>query len=759
MSTAIAPPQPEMPDKPAKATLASLMKNAGKERDGGWGKIRSMVKGGRKVTREERLRWQENREFYRGNQTVFIANGEQQLRGNLSAHQVARSGSNSYNRLRQFVDGRVALLTKERPPYEVIPEDRDQDSIDAARQAEKFIAARWGHTGWNIKRRVAEIVKNADIDGISWFSVTWDRDAAESVDQLVAVDALTGEPISDRATYEALKAQDPSGETLWKMVRSKQPLGDVAWRVVLPGAISVDPFAIKDPNDAKWVCESRIRPREEVEQHLGMGYKDAVRHSSQMAGEKTMDVQYEDIAIDDGTSSTGKVSEADGLVVHHFYARPSHEFPRGVHLEFADKCPDKAWVIEAWEDEIPYFCFVPRPDPGHFIRSKGMTDDLKPIQRDYNSTLNDLREWLKRVARTPVAMPFGSMASDSYFNEEGVFFYHAAMGEPHHSNVPAEPTAVLTNELNRKVQEMRDISGISASAQGLRAPGGPEAAVGINLEIQQTENNLSEVEANLTEAIEWGVSRSLKLVERHYSSVRTVAGLGVDDAEELAAFEGAMLRGAHRMRITGPLMPKSKAARMAAIQAFIPMLGEKVIPFMAGLIDGDPTELARDIEVDRQNQKRETRELLSLAGDEKALIVYKNFEEDKQAFSEAFNIAVQSGAPDPMAVLGGQGILPPQLTPMLNAAGFDMPLVEDFHNHALELKALDEFRKSDGYKKVHPMGKQLLREHADSHKQGMSQQVMAMAEQTPSGTQGSAPKETGTPSAPKNAPPSPGGIQ
>jgi hypothetical protein len=737
-------------------SLAQFYKGTEGEKDGGWGKLNGIIKGGRKVAREERLRWQENREFYRGNQGIFFNPGENYLRGNVSNR--ADRVDNSFNRLRQFLDGRTALLTKERPPYEVSPENFDSDSIDAAKQAEKFIASRWGHNGWNIKSRLSELATNGDIDGLAWLSVMWDSYAGSSRDQLVAIDNATGQPITDPALFEAMRNEDPMAQVKWSITRSPRPMGDVAWRVVLPGAISVDPFAVKDPKAAKWVCESRIRPRSEVEERLKMSFKEAVKQSADYSRERTADPQYEDIALDDGTGKT-TINEADGVVVHYFFAIPCHEFPKGLHVEFCDKAPAKPMVLEPWEGELPYFAYVPRPDPGHFIRSKGMADDLKPIQRDYNEKRSDLREWLRRVARTPVAIPFGSMASDSYYNKEGVFFFHPQMGEPHHAQVPSEPTAVITNELAGLVAEMRDISGVSASAQGLRAPGGPEAAVGINLEIQQTENNLSQVEAQLVEAIEWGVGRSLKLVEKHYQAFRMAAGVGVDDSVEFSAFQGALMRGAHRFRINGPLMPKSKAARMAAIQQLVPLLGDKIFPHIGGLIDGDPTELTRDIELDRSLEKGAVRELLALGSDEKALVVYKNFEDDKQAFTQAFNLVTQSGSQNPMGDLAAQGIMPPRLTESLKMAGFDVPLVEDFHNHAMCLKALDEFRKADAYRKIHEMGKQLLRERAEAHKQGISQQVMAMAQQMPAGQQGSAPKEVGTPSAPKNTPPQPGGMQ
>lgn len=728
--------------------------------------LRGYVRDGRAVTREQTMRWQESREFYRGNQWVSTNNTERmltQLSRNLPVPS-GRAGYNAYNRLRQFTDGRVALLTKERPPYEVIPEDNDADSIDAARQAEKFLAAKWGRSGWNVKTRLAELAKNGDIDGISWLYVDWDAEDGKPANQLTAVfngGERDGQPVTDRNDFEALKAQDPDMQSLWRMDRAEKPVGDVCWRVVLPGALSVDPFAIKSFDEARWIIESRIRPRDEVEERLGMSFKDAVREYAKSTGTtSSVDVQYEDLVVDDGGTASGKISESLGVVVHYFYAKPSPDWPRGACIEFCDKAPDRPLRV-AECDELPYFAYVPRPDPGHFMRSRSIVDDLKPIQRDYNQTLRDLRTWLKKMANMPVFIPRGGLVSDSLYNEDGYVETHPGLGEPHMMPTPSEPTAVLTNELMRIVSEMEKISGVSSYAQGFSSPGGPESNIAIQGQVQQTEQNLSEVEANFIEVIEWGCSRSLRLVKDNYTVPRTVIAQGVDDAEQFRAFTGSMLRGVDRMRINGPLMPKSKAMRMNQINAMAPMLGDKILPYIGGLIDGDPTELQSDVALDRQHQKGETRELVGLVTNPTAMAAFENFEEDKQAFAQALNAAAvmaQQMGTDPQTLLMGQGIQPPQLTRSLQEAGVELPLVEDFHNHALELKALDDFRKGDGYKNLHPMAKQLLREHADAHKAQMAQQLASMAQQQPMGQQqGSAPNPKGAPSPPKNAT-TPGGA-
>jgi hypothetical protein len=718
--------------------------------------LTKMVREGRTVSKDQRTRWVENRAYYRGQQDITVNPSSQQVQRQIAAASPTRDAINTYNRLRQFTDGRVALLTKERPPYEVAPEDNDADSIDAARQAEKFLAARWGRSGWKIKARLPELAKNGDIDGLSFLSVTWDAYEGDFANQQIAIKA-DGSPVTSRNEYEALKAQDPGMQSLWRMEQSKRPLGDVCWRVVLPGAMSIDPFAIKSFDEARWCIESRVRPRTEVEKRLGKDFKDAVKESRDLSGERPGSVPYEDVLIDGDTGRT-VINESDGVIVHYIYIKPSDDWPQGAHIELVDKAPNKPLLVEPWEDELPYFCYTPRPDPGHFLRSRGMVDDLKPIQRDFNTRLRYLGMWLKKVAMMPIGLPVGSMRSDSIYNEDGFYEFHAALGEPRHFQTPPEPTAILTQNLEWMTMQMREVSGVSSYAQGFTQPGGPESNLAISGQVQQTEQNLSEVEANFIDAIEWGCTRSLKLVRDKYDIPRAVVGVGVDDAEQFRAFTGSMLRGVGRMRINGPLMPKSKQIRMNSIAQFAPILGEKIVPYLAGLIDGDPTELQRDVEVDRQNEKGAIRELVGLVTNPTALKVYENFESDKQAFTEAMNAAIKSGNPDPMGAMAAKGIMPPNLIQSLQSAGVDLPVAEDFLNAPIALKTLDDFRKGDGYRKLHPMAQQLLRERAQSLKAIMGAQIAAMAQQQPQGTQqGSDPNPKGTPSPPKNTPSQQGG--
>lgn len=737
--------------------------------------VRSLIRKGRQVVRQESSRWQENRAFYDGSQWLKASVGSGQINqiNRLAALPTGWPSYNTYNQLRKNVKARTALLMRERPAFDIDAEDNDRDSVEAAGYAKKLVRAKWGPEGWDIDGARYRMVKYGDIDGISILCVEWDPDKAESTEQMMAT-RLDGTPITDRAEYEAMKAQDPNAQSLWRVVRQSRPIGDVSFRVVLPAAMSWDPFAHSRSEDANWCAESRVRPRAEVERRMGRSFKDVVEESNKLLSEGGNQVRYEDIALSDGAGKS-MISETDGVVVHYFYARPCPDFPKGARIEILDRAPTTPLRAEPWDDELPYFVYATDESPEHFLRSKGVVDTLKPIQRDYNQARRDLSIWRFKMANSPVMIPVGSLRGQSFYDEKGYIELHMAAGQPFQYSTPAEPSVTIANDLAQLRQEMEDVSGVSAAARGFSAPNSPESSAGISQQIQQTEQNLSEAEAHLKRVLEKAISRALRLVEQNYTEARAVTGVGVDDANEFRSFRGAMIRGANRFRITSSMMAKSKAARLAAVKELAPIIGgDGLQPYIADLIDGDTSRLERDIDRWRKHQRDEINDMLTLVTNQQAQQVNKNFDSDKQAFSQAFNEAAAQasqmppsigpdGAPapaaDPTQILGQAGITPPNLTQMLQAAGLDVPMVEgEDDNHFIEIDECNVFRTGDAYKRTHPMFKQMLREHMQAHKAGMRQQTQAMARQSPMGQQqGSSPAEKGTPSPPKSAPTPPGG--
>jgi len=740
--------------KPQPSPLGSLFRGKGDAS----GNLMRMVAQGRELAKLERNRWQMNRYMYRGEQWMRARPGTGFSSGRLELLMDTPRARrrDTFNRLRQMTDGRVSLLTAQRPPYEVIPRSREQNSVDAARQASKLIAAKWDSAGWGIGEAIRDLVLNGEIDGVAYLHCYFDPDAGDVTS--IPFSMETGRPVESREQFEALSEQDPMGETLWQYRPMK--LGEVVWRVVRPGAISVDPSVTKW-SDCRWVVESRVFPRSVIEQQIGRKIDDILKESSQTGntGSSGGAMNRADVAApinldDDGSNPRQMVPGRDEFLVHEAHIKPGGEWPRGAHIRWLDRAPNLPLVVEPFmEYDLPYRPFNPKPDGGHWVRCRGTVDELRPIQQRFNRILSLLHEWLERVARPPMIVPIGAVRNQEIYNDKGIIEVHP-IGDPHFMPTPAEPTAVLTQHLQFCIQQMAEIANQSDPIRGFAPGQGVESAVALQTLAQNSETQMSGTASQVANVVEWGLSRSLRLVAKHYVMPRLVSSAGVDDTSELRAFVGSQIKGAEDVRITASVLPKSRALQFQTIMQLAPLVGQEIRPHVARFVEGSYDEFITAETAQRNRQKRENSALAALATFPQRDQVYKDFLSLQGKFMEALQMASASGQ-DPMQTLAAAGIRPPSVLNMLRDAGVQIPMVEDYDDHAQHIRMLDDWRLSDGFDAVHPLVKQAAREHADQHKQQMTQSLMGIGSQQPmpepGQQQGSAPAPKGQPSPPKQA--------
>lgn len=751
--------------------------------------LQRMVTYGRQTSERNRNRWMENRAMFRGDQwlTVNVSTNAIRL---MASDNYLRSGRrrDTINRILPFVEGRIALYAVERPPFEVIPAGTDERAVDGARQAEKLIDAMWGESGWDVKSKIPELARAGEIDGISFLYVGWNPSKGPAANQPIAV---TPEgPVTDPAMLNALQEMDPDGQALWKWVYPEKPLGDVEWRVVRPGALSVDPLAVSNFNDARWVIESRVIGRDEAERLAGRPLKGLIEQSDGMLNRVGDNSELPDVNVDDGENSTDR-RMSGSVIVHELFRIPGGDWPDGAHIVWLDRAPAVPLVEREWKDDLPYRAFTPRPDGGHFFNCRGTVDHLKPVQRRYNRTLSLLHEWLDRVGRPPLFVYKGSVAGQSIYNERGFTELNPGFQEPHYFNAPGEPAAVLTTHLQWMEQQMAEIAAQPGVSRG-QAPGsGVESAAGLQLLIQQTEQQLSSSTAELVGVYEWACSRALKLVHKNYILPRAVNAPGVSDSLEFLSFTGEMLAGAHRFKVTGSLQPATRAAEMQGLMQLAPIIGQDIRPYVSRLIGGDTADFKRADEAQRKRQQRKNRLIAMILTQEKAQAVFENFEKDKARFANALQVAAQQAqqltaaqqpTPDmvgsdgmplpppppvsPMDVLAQRGISPPMLLDSLQQAGVTVPTVEDQDDPMQQMAVLNLWRVSEEFERMPPLVHQVAREYGMKLQEKMASQLTAMGAQDPSlpapgegpgPQQGSAPAPKGTPSPPK-APGQPAGT-
>lgn len=712
-------------------------------------KIQRMVSQGKQIAKQERRRWQQNRMTYRGDQWFRARPGAGFSSGRLEVLSEGTRGRkrDTFNRLRQMTDGRVSVLTSQRPPYEVVPKTRDQKVIDAARQAQKLIAAKWGESGWGVDRALRELVLTGEIDGVSFLSVIFDPHCGDET--VIYVDQ-TGNPISTREEYESLTMQDETGGTLWQERRIK--MGEIVWRVVRPGAVAVDPSATHW-RDVNWVIESRVLPKAKIESDNSINIDKMMKEQNTRSGGSTPpDMSVGPVSSEDEGNLTDRIVPGrEEYIVHEMFVRPSAEWPKGCHAKWLDRAPGQPLLVEEYSDyDLPYRPFNPKPDGGHYMRCRGTVDELRPIQQRFNRILSLLSDWMEKVARPPVLVPVGALRGQELYNEKGYAEVHP-IGDPHFLPTPSEPVAILTNHLQWCVQQMAEIANQSDALRGVQ-PGGVDSALGIQALAQNSETQLSGTATEVATCIEWGLSRSLRLVRQYYIIPRLVQTAGVEDGEELTAFVGELIRDAEDVRITASILPKSRALQFQTLMQLAPLVGNDIRPYVARFIEGSYDEFLSSETAQIDKQKRENRQIGALGKLQERDQVWVDFSQMQAKYTEAMNIAMQTPGQNPMAALAQSNIQPPSLVAYLKDAGIAVPAVEDFDDHAAHLRALDLWRLSDGYDAVHPLVKQAAREHAAEHKRMLAGTLTAMGSQTPpemTAGQGSAPAPKGQPSPPK----------
>jgi hypothetical protein len=715
------------------------------------------------VPRSERGRWLRNRHFYRGNQWVQVnlTNNQVRVRSYATGNRRKRE---TVNRARTMLDGHVALMSTGKPIYEVVPPNKDQESIDAARFAKKYVDAMWSAGGWDIENVRRDLARGGAIDGIRWVSVLFDKDKKEKVKIPVYPN---GEPITDRAELESLQAQDPQGYVLWRYDEIRA--GEVCIDVLAPGRVLPDPFATESFDDARWVILQHVWPRDKVEREAKRDIKEIIKESSTRSGiPDWANEEPQDVLVEDADGQTRLMNAKDAVVVYELFATPHGDWPQGAHCRWIKQAPESPMMAEPWDDELPVRPYVPRKDEGHYLKSHGFMDDLAPLQVYLNRVVTMVREWMDKLGRIPVLMPIGSLRDGELYNEKGFAEYHPT-GAPHFFPTPAEPAAMLTTHIQWIIDQMSEIVSLTNPARGTPPGQGVEAAAGINLLIQQTEQQMGTVDAQLRGVLEWCVSRALKLTEKHYVIPRLVDAPGIDSDLEFDAFVGRKLRGCNHFRITSPLMPKSRAAQIQTLMQLLPMIGGDIRPWVAKLMDGDLDEFMAHEEAQAQRQKRENRKISAIGALPQVEAIWRDFEQASQAYALALKSAANA-APEaesdglpaapvpPDQLLASQGILPPRVTDMLKELGIDVPIVEEQDNDSIHLLWLDDWRVSDAYDNLPEIIKQVAREHARDHREKMGQGLGAMAGALaqPGAPQGSQPAEKGEPSQPRKAAPSGG---
>lgn len=749
---------------------------------------RSMQLSGKAVLQQERRRMLINRQMYLGNSYLQVTGSTVRT---LAPGGMLRSGRrrDRINRLRQFVDGRVAMLSTEMPPYEVVPDDMDQDTVSSTKLAEKLVHAEWeNRDGWNIDEFRRRICLMGEQDGVAFSNVRFDPAAGPVGGTKVAfAPDATGrpQPVTDRSQLEALRLQDPNAESLWR--EEYQNLGQVKVRAVRAGRLSIDPLVTNDWSRCRWVIEADTWSVSYLEKIAGKTLKELRTQSMQNLGRRAPDAAAAGssaVQVDDGASER-TIAPGNSIVVYEAFIAAqgkNGDWPKGGHLIWADGAHGDPIVAEAWDRGIPYYPYTPKPDALEILRSRGSVDELAPIQVAFNRTLSAIGEWLDKLARPPLVIDGGSLKSNRpIWNEQGLVEVNPGMSPPRFMTVPGEPVAILNGYLQFLIEQMAEIAVQHDTTRGT-APQGPTAGVALDVLDRNNERQLAGAEAELKNVLEWTVSEALDLTEKFYTEPRLVNAPGVDNADEFQSFTGDKIRGCTRFRITGSILPRSRDSQIQSLLAVAQQSMGKVdiTRYIPELMHGDADAITQRLEEDTERQHRETRQILALGRHPDRDELWGAFQTMRDTYLQAVQLAQAQGE-DP-AVLAQAGINPPTVAGILRTAAqaqkqqappmqvpgmpesFNQqppaplpkfPVVEDSDDDAAHIREVDSTVKGDGWDSFHELVQQGFREHRQDHLTKMHRTMTALTSLVgPSNPGFGAPGNTPGSESPQGAPPS-----
>lgn len=637
--------------------------------------------------------WEEKRQimaqvnYYRGYQWIIwdpttkqmktapIENGEQRI---------------TINQIRPRMMVKLAKQTKNRVKFDVIPDSNNEERIEVAKAASKFLRYWWEQEGMDRKTRDIFL-----IDGVKGWC------AAK-----VYFDAEAGQDITPR-----------EGEPGYEEGMNPLYTGEIRCRIVDPLQLYIDPAA-ETEEEIRWIIERKPRDVDYIKERYG---KDVA------ADENVNLISTYDITPTNsfGTTSTQR-KRPNMAMVDEMWIKPCAKYPRGLKVTVAG---GQLLDIDENAGDLPYFIFGDIPIPGS-PKAEAFIKDMLPIQREINIIRSMLATHARKMGNSLWFVPLGSSVDeDDISNEEGgiVYFNPTNGGKPERVGPPDIPS-FYDRILENHSRDIDDLSGAREVSQG-RLPAGLDTYSGLSLMVEQENEKLAVSSQNYEHGMKRLLQRVLELMKKHYTEERMGRILGPDNEVELVAFTGSDLSGGEMINIVpGSSLPEMKSAQQDRI---ITMWREGAIVKKDGTPDtqtflklmgmGDSNELFEMQQLDENKAKMENKYFEKLAENPNLLpmlqehFVMREQMRQQQAFAQAEQMVDgQMDAPEPLQE--------PELP-------IELPKVRDFYDHEVHIYVHNAFRKSSVYDKLPIEIQKLIDDHVQQHINALNAPMMAEQQQ------------------------------
>lgn len=559
------------------------------------------------------------------------------------------------NRIKPVIRTEISKLTSQKPSVTVTPASSEDRDLFAAQAAEQI----WEYLYRN--RRVKSTIRKSawwlSITGVGYIKTYWNP---------TEFDAASQSP------------------------------GTICFSSVTPFNIMVPNLREEEIEDQPYVMEVQARSVDWVKAN----YPDigSIETDSSAANDILSDAFIDILA---GQDSNRKNS----VMVKEIWFKPGQVpniWPQGGMITIVGNKVVQAWQGWPYEHNLYPFAKLEHIPTGKYYPSSTICD-LIPLQKELNRTRSQVVENKNKMSKPQLVAPKGSVDASRITSEPGlVIEYTPGFDPPTPLPLQGLP-AYVTQEIDRILQDINDISGQHEVSKG-QTPPGVTAATAISYLQEQDESMLSYTFDSLEECIEKSAFIALSLVHQFWTMPRQINIAGSDGMFDVMSFEGSKLNTSSDIRVEGgSSLPTSKSARTAFVMdlmklGFIdPNEGLEVLD-MGGI-----NKLTDKIKLDTRQATRENLKMSAVTQQE--LDAYKQLQMNKAQMQ----LNPATGQPEPtnpqfIDQTTGMPINPPIIIP-----------VNTWDNHIAHIRIHNNYRKGQGFEGLPDVNKELFEAHVQDH--------------------------------------------
>jgi hypothetical protein len=504
------------------------------------------------------------------------------------------------NRIMPANLARVARKVKNKPQFVVTPTSLDEDDLNSAELGEAILENDWSNL--HLQQKLFNALMWAEVASAGFWKIYWDKTEGDYKEDYVF--DPQGQAFPNPQTGRPLRA-DEGEQILGIEGFEAKPvsMGDVKVEVLSPFNIFPDPLA-EIIEDCEFIIEENVRSAEYIKKHYG----------EEIEPDTDVPIGIAESRMFPFITDKGGAGDYRGISVYELYAKPSSKY--GAEGKRVIWTKNKVLLEETLENSpfsgCPYVMFSGIKVPGRFWPTS-ITSQLRGPQTELNKIESQIRENALRIGNPSLLSSRQSNVAYSGLPGEKVFFDSTTPDAAPSFLQPPEMPVYVQNEVDRITSSITEISGLHEVSKA-NVPSGVTAASAINLLQEADDTRLGPEIQDLEEGLGKAGTKILKLRAQYQDDNRTIQAAGEDGEWNVTEFRGAILKKNTNVQVqAGSAMPRSKAAKQAAMQEILAMVlqyGLEVRPrdlrkFLREFGVGGLEQMFSSLQGDEQHVRRE----------------------------------------------------------------------------------------------------------------------------------------------------------